>query len=214
MKTYLLNRKMTAIVAIFAAFLCLTATAPVQADEPESFISLVNTSINVQSNRIELSDSQIKGYAISHRVTLASEYPAYAGQIDKFVTDMETLITDANAKLSSGEFTIRDDGQMIPKRTTRAAYNFKLEWYWWGTRRIFYTDKDAREFAAEMDEAEKISDLAAISSIVFPGMGVIGGISALYARSVASSVRWAADQPGNGVILDTHYVLTYKAIPR
>ncbi|PKY78532.1 hypothetical protein CYJ33_04965 [Alloscardovia omnicolens] len=65
-----------------------------------------------------------------------------------------------------------------------------------------------------MNRAATISNLFALSALLFPGMAIPTGLSAAYASAVENSVRWAARQPGNGVILETKIWLAYTAVPR
>lgn len=201
---------------LLAVIVSILPVSAAHAEDDMPFTDFVNSSISVQSNRIALTEEQIKDYVDSHEARISRDYPEYAGRSDRFAADMAALVSSANEKLASGTATITPEGRILPNTVGgpfRAA-QFKLEWFWWGTRRTFYSDQQARYFAGDMDRAATVSNIAGLSSLLFPGMAIPTGLSAAYARSVASSVRWAADQPGNGVVLDTKFWLAYTAVPR
>lgn len=212
-------RRIMMVAATCVTALCMAVTpmaASANDTDGMSFMDFVNSSIDVQSNRIDLTGEQIDEFVASHESMIEREYPEYAGNTDQFARESADAIGEANRKLADGGFRITTDGQLLPtgRIRQRRAANFKLEWFWWGTRRTFYSDREARNFANDMDEAAIMSGTAAALAAKFPGMSGIAGLSASYATAMARSVRWAADQPGNGVVLDTKFWLQYTAVPR
>lgn len=209
-------KSMAVILPLLAIVAMMFSVPAARADDGMSFVDFVNSSINTETNRIELTDAQIEGYVQTHKERIYEERPEYAGHAEEFTQDMESLVASTNERLAQGDVVITQDGRIVPKSPVRQrrAAQFKLEWFWWGTRRTFYTDQEARKFADDMDRAADISDIAGISSLLFPGMAIPTKLSAKYATAVAKSMRWAADQPGNGVVLDTKFWLAYTAEPR
>ena len=210
-----------ALIAAFASLMILITTLPtpvsaLETHDASGFISFVNSSIDVRANRIDLDESRIMGFVNSHKTQIISEYPKYANYMSRFVSDMSVIIRSINKELEHGTLLITPSGRLVSKEANRRerSADYTLEWFWWGTRRTFYSDQQARNFAGEMDKAVIISNLAGIGALLFPGMAIPAGLSSAYAQAVANSVRWAADQPGNGVILDTTFLLTYTAVPR
>lgn len=204
--------------ALFAIILCTFTVLPANAATTtpsffDQFSQTVNKHIDTNNNRIDLTKEQIEAFVNAHQEQIVQEQLASPDTIDQVSDDLWQMVDTANSKLTNEGFRIQEDGHLIPRRSPRSA-NFKLEWFWWGTRRTFYTDQDARNFAYDMDSAARIATVTGLSSFIFPGMGIITGINSAYANGMAAAVRQAADQPGNGVVLDTRFTLSYSARPR
>lgn len=74
----------------------------------------------------------------------------------------------------------------------------------------------ARDYAYNVRmNAHVDAGAVALAGAIFGGIGALpSGLSALYAYSITDTVDYNANRPGNGVILDVNWWLTYRCYPR
>ncbi|MFC0265812.1 hypothetical protein [Alloscardovia macacae] len=180
-------------------------------------ISFVNSSIDTSKGRIEVTRHQIEEYVFAHKEGLLAESNQSNLTVSSLTESIYSLVQSANADASAGKSVIMPDGRTVsfPRDFSTRGNDIKEEFFWWGVRRTYLTDAAALAYVAELRRARNASEvIESITRYIHPAAHVLAKLNTWYAKTLGDSIEWAAKQPGNGVVVEMTYVLTYTAVPR
>lgn len=198
--------------------ICLTTVVLeeyVHAESSSDITYIADKYISVQNGQFTIDDEQ----------TLKQELELNKWQIlelddsmtpERIMSDLKIRLQALNEQAQVHALKIRNTKEIVYYQSGFRSMGHAINHYWWGAKHTFYSDNAARNFARSIKGlAYANSGVAMIAAAVFPGIGGIpNGLSAIYGNMLADSVDYNANQPGNGVILDVNWWLTFKCYPR
>lgn len=202
------------ISSLFVTFMFHISSVSAKSRDIE-LIQIVDKYVFVEKGNLVLRNEDSLRKELSRKRSFIRELNSEE-EIDAAISVLKSRFRVLNLKADLHQITIEKSKRIVNNNLILRSGGRSSSYYWWGVRHIFYSDSAARDYAYNVRmNAHVDAGAAALAGAIFGGIGALpSGLSALYAYSIADTVDYNANRPGNGVILDVNWWLTYRCYPR
>lgn len=186
-------------------------------------IEVVEANLVISKNKFVITDKKpIMAYIDNNLLALNRELGFETPKMSsvEIYKKINSLLQAANKSIVSRDRKVLSNGQLVEKNSSTAIRAYSsgelIESFWWGVRHTYYSDESARDYAYYVRKLSTTSaGIGGILGGLFGGVpGLPNGLTAIWGFSLADTIDYNASLPGNGIILEMTFLLTYKCMPR